>query len=181
MSDSKQVVEAMPSPVAVMRLKEASDAVAPPERIEKAINRLAISADAKALTMNVSQLVVRIGEETIRLGGLIVSFALDLAKRYPNTAFGIAIALIVTALIGFIPWIGPFLATFLGPIFLIAGVTIGATNDFRENAITKRLELLEKVGEADRSGVLDRLAILEGQLRASEATEVRQPRATSDG
>jgi hypothetical protein len=163
-----------------MRLKTAADNAASPDRIEKAINRLAISADAKALTMNVSQLVVRIGEETIRVGGLIVSFAIDLAKRYPKTAFGVAIALVVTALIGIIPWIGPFLAAFLGPIFLIAGIAVGATNDLRDSAITKRLELLEKVGEADRSGVLDRLAILEGQLRASEATEVQESGAASD-
>jgi hypothetical protein len=165
---------------ALAALKFAAESALPAVKIEKAISRLPVSADSKALIMNISQVTVRVGREVLRVGRLVVSFAIDLAKRYPNTAFAVIIGLVMTGLISLIPWIGPFLAAFLGPILLIAGIAWGAANDLREASLRKRLELLEKVGEADRNGLLERLAILEGQFRAAEAVVVEQGGATHE-
>jgi hypothetical protein len=111
---------------------------------------------------------------------LIVSFALDLVKRFPNTAFVIIIGLVILSLVGQIAWVGPFLAGFLGPILLVAGVAWGAVKDLEQASMQKRIELLAKIGEADRAGLLDRLAILEGQFRAAEAVVVEHGGAKNE-
>ena len=164
---------------AFLQVKMAADAALPPAKIEKAISRLPISADSKALIMKISQVAIRVGEHVVRLGRLIVSFALDLAKRFPNTAFVLIIGLVVLSLVAQ-TWVGAFLVGFVGPILLIAGVAWGAVKDLEQASIQKRIELLGKIGEADRAGLLDRLAILEGQFRAAEAVVVEQGGAKNE-
>jgi hypothetical protein len=165
---------------AFLQVKMAADAALPPAKIEKAISRLPISADSKALIMKISQVAIRVGEHVVRLGRLIVSFALDLVKRFPNTAFVIIIGLVILSLVGQIAWVGPFLAGFLGPILLVAGVAWGAVKDLEQASMQKRIELLARIGEADRAGLLDRLALLEGQFRAAEAVVVEQGGARNE-
>jgi hypothetical protein len=159
---------------AFLQVKMAADSALPPAKIAKAINRLPVSADAKALIMKISQITIRVGEQVIRLGRLIVSFSLDLAKRFPNTTFAVIIGLVMTGLVSQIAWIGPILVGFVGPILLIAGIAWGSVKDQREASLNRRIELLAKIGEADRDGLLDRLAILEGSFRAAEAVVIEQ-------
>lgn len=115
-----------------LALESIEDAV-PLRKIERMIDRLEISADAKALIMDIASLTVRVGEMIIAIGRKVVSFALGLIKKFPNTAFGIVIALIVGALLGSafggIPLLGTVLVAKLKAILLIFGIAKGALTD----------------------------------------------------
>lgn len=147
--------------------------------IRKQVNNLPISADAKALVMKIAQVSVRVGERMIRIGRLILGFVLDLANRYPNTAFALILTIVVTTLIGFIPWVGPFLAGFFGPLLGVLTLIVGGISDMRARALLTRTsaqqaaleaqtELLDKLASAEKSGLLDRLPEL---TRLFDATE----------
>lgn len=130
----EQTVEQRDEDPSALRLAlETIDDAVPLRKIERMIGQLEISADAKALIMDVASLTVRVGEMIIAIGRKVVSFALGLMKKFPNTAFGIVIAVIVGALLGSafggIPLIGAVLVAKLKAILLIFGIAKGALTD----------------------------------------------------
>lgn len=159
-----------PDPLA--QLSDAISASMSIAQIKKAVHRLPISADAKAIVINVAEIGVQVGETLLRVGRMVVSFAIDLFKslreRFPNTTFGIVISAIVTALIAAIPWVGPFLWPLLGPLLAAFGIYVGMTNDMRESALRARASLLDKMEAAEKSGLLDRIEAFERRFQAVE-------------
>ena len=108
----------------------------PLRKIGDLIDRMTLSADAKALLMDIAALTIKIGERVVAIGRKIVSFALGLVKKFPNTTFGIVIALVLGALVasafGGIPLVGAALAAKLKAILLIFGIARGAVADISQ-------------------------------------------------
>lgn len=111
--------------------------------LEKQLDRLEISADAKALLRDLGRLSLTIGEAAVQVGRRIVGFILDLARRFPSTAFGVIVGVVITALIAAVPFIGPFLAGFVGPLMIAFGLGVGAIKDMGDAGLRSRITVLE--------------------------------------
>lgn len=108
------------------------------------IDRLAISADAKALLYDLADVTLEIGGKIVAAGRQILTFLFDLAKRFPNTAFGVIVALVVSSLIAAIPLLGVVLGPLLTPLLLAFGLASGALADLKEAAIRARVSQIER-------------------------------------
>ena len=114
----------------------------PIRKIEELLDRTDLSADAKSVVLDVANRTIVVAGQIIQIGRKIVSFALELAKTIPNTLFGVALALVMTALISGIPILGALLAGLLKSILLIFGIAQGALADMRSGELGSRIENL---------------------------------------
>uniref|UniRef100_UPI004047AFE1 hypothetical protein n=1 Tax=Yoonia sp. TaxID=2212373 RepID=UPI004047AFE1 len=114
----------------------------PLRKIEEMLDRTDLSADAKSVVLQVASRTIVVAGQIIQIGRKIVSFALELAKTFPNTLFGVALALVMTALISGIPIFGALLAGLLKSILLIFGIAQGALADMRSGELGSRIENL---------------------------------------
>lgn len=104
---------------------------------------MAASADAKALLAQLATVTVEVGGRLVEAGRRILSFALEMAKAFPNTLFGVVVAIIMSVLIASIPFLGGILGPLLAPILLAYGLGSGAITDMKEGALRRRVEALE--------------------------------------
>ena len=114
----------------------------PVRKISALIERTNLSADMKALLNDLAGITVRVGSKTLAIGRKILSFTLDLVRVFPTVTLGVLVALVLTALIGAIPLIGGALASMLGSLLLLIGVSAGALNDFMSPNLNDRIERL---------------------------------------
>lgn len=114
----------------------------PLRKIEEMLDRTDLSADAKSIVLEVASRTIVVAGQIVRIGRKVVSFALELAKTFPNTLFGVALALVMTALIATIPIFGAVLAGLLKSILLIFGIAQGALADMRSGELGSRFENL---------------------------------------
>jgi hypothetical protein len=114
----------------------------PLHKIEEMLDRTDFSADTKSIVLQVASRTIVVAGQIIQIGRKIVSFALELAKTIPNTLFGVALALVMTALISGIPIFGALLAGLLKSILLIFGIAQGALADMRSGELGSRIENL---------------------------------------
>ena len=105
------------------------------------IDRMDISADAKALLRDLARITIRVGEVVIAIGRKALDFALELTKVFPNMVFGVIVGLIVGALVGSVPIIGPLLA----PLAVAFGLAKGALEDVQDTGLRGRVADLERV------------------------------------
>jgi hypothetical protein len=117
---------------------------APMRQIEGAIEKLSISADAKALLLDMSRVTMKVGQAVLSLGKAVLTFVLDILKKFPNTAFGMVIGVTVAILVGGIPLVGAVLGPLLGKLVTVLGLTMGAIADFKDAAIRSEIALLEQ-------------------------------------
>lgn len=108
------------------------------------IDRLDVSADAKALLNVLLEVVIEVGGRVISAGQRIVAFVFDMMRRFPNTAFGVIVALVLSSLIASIPLLGAVLGSLLTPLLLAFGLAAGALADLQEAAMRSRITALEQ-------------------------------------
>lgn len=117
-------------------------------QIAAVIERLNISADAKALLHDLSRITMQVGKAVVQLGKKILSFVVDLVKRFPNTTFGLVLAVTLSTLVGGAVggvWlVGPPLAAILSKLLILFGLTTGAVADFKEAGIRAEVAGLER-------------------------------------
>ncbi|WP_347266696.1 hypothetical protein [Paracoccus sp. (in: a-proteobacteria)] len=124
---------------ALMREVNAS----PPERkLVEMIERTNLSADLKAILVDLARITVRVGGKVIAIGRRILAFALDLIRAFPAMAMGAVVALIVSSLIQEIPMIGKALGAIIGPLLLAIGVGMGALQDMTSPGFSARVDVL---------------------------------------
>jgi hypothetical protein len=111
--------------------------------IIRRIERLHVSADLKALLSSLIETTVMVGGKVIQIGARVLAYVFELAKSYPNIAFGVLVALVLSFLISSIPGLGPLLTPFLTPILLIIGIGWGALQDMTDGPMRKRMSDLE--------------------------------------
>lgn len=104
-------VVSSPELVAFINSTERSDS-----QILRQIESLSVSADAKALLADLLKLATRVGQAVIRVGRKIIDFVLSLVRAFPHMGFAALIAVVVTALISLVPFIGLALTSILGPL-----------------------------------------------------------------
>jgi len=119
------------------------DDVPPRAALLDRIDRLAVPADAKALLADLGAITLRVGGKLIAAGRAILAFILETVARFPNTAFGLIVALVVSALIASVPLIGALLGPLLAPLLIAFGLTKGAVADLAGNALNARVRQIE--------------------------------------
>jgi hypothetical protein len=115
----------------------------PLRKIASMIDRTDLSADTKALLMDLAKLTVTVGTTVVSIGRKILTLAFDIVAAFPNSTFGVVVAVIVSMLIASVPFVGAVLAPLIGPLLLALGLTMGAIADLRTRAWTARIQSLE--------------------------------------
>ncbi|WP_242118535.1 hypothetical protein [Sphingomonas lacusdianchii] len=116
----------------------------PPKRVLRdRIDRLSVSADAKALLNDLLEMAIEVGGRVIA-GRRILAFVFDLVERFPNTAFGVIVASVVSTLIASIPLLGLVLGPLLSPLLLAFGLAAGAIADLKDAPLRARVGALER-------------------------------------
>lgn len=108
------------------------------------IDRLSVSADAKALLNDLLDVVMDVGGRIIDAGRRILAFIFDLVERFPNTTFGVIVALVVSTLVASIPLLGLVLGPLLAPLLLAFGLAAGAIADLKDAPLRARVGALER-------------------------------------
>lgn len=123
-------------------LKNLSATSADQATLNRHIDNLDISADAKLLLTSVSDQVIRAGELVINVGRKIVEAVLFIASQIPNASIGLLLGLLVGALIGSIPLIGWILGPFATVIASVFGIVVGGMEDLKDRAIARQIDLI---------------------------------------
>ena len=114
----------------------------PERKLKQLIERTSLSADVKAIMSDIIPVTIKVGGKVLAIGRKILTFVLDLVKTFPAIAMGTIAALVITAVVGAVPFIGAPLAAFVGPMLLAIGVTAGALKDFTNDKLQDRITAL---------------------------------------
>lgn len=120
------------------------NAAMPMRKIRDLLDRTDLSADVKAVLMDIAGLTVTAGQVVLNIGRKIISLAFEIIQKFPKTTFGIVIAFIVIALVATVPVVGLALASFTGPLLVACGLTIGAIEDMKDASWTQPVTRLEE-------------------------------------
>ena len=112
--------------------------------LQARVERLNISADGKSLLMDLAKLTVTVGSKLIAFGRKVLSVVFNLVERFQNVAFGIVIALVLSAVLASIPLLGPTISALLTPILLALGIARGAVQDFRNATLQSEIDALSQ-------------------------------------
>ncbi len=107
------------------------------------IDRLDASADTKALLMDVAKITVSVGGKVLAFGRKVLEFVFGLVSKFQNLTFGVIIALVLSAVMASIPFLGPVISALLGPIMLAFGIARGAMQDFKNAAVQTEIDALK--------------------------------------
>ena len=117
-------------------------------KIKSYIDQSSLSADMKAILYDVAKFSVKIGETVIAIGRRILEIAIALVKKFPNTAIGALVGVVIATILGgtlgaiTIAGAAPFagLAAFLSKIAVLLGAGKGFIDDLRNNAAKNEME-----------------------------------------
>ena len=123
-------------------LKRLSDTATDQVTLNRHIDNLDVSADAKLLLTSIGEQVIRAGEVVINIGRKIIEAVLFIASQMPNASIGLLLGLLVGALIGSIPIIGWMLGHFATVIASVFGIVVGAMQDIKDRAIARQIDLV---------------------------------------
>ena len=124
-------------------LRDINDAM-PLRKIADALDRMSLSADTKALLMDLAAVTVKAGEFVVNLGRKILTLALAVVQAFPGTIFGTVVAVVAGAMIAAVPLLGAVLAPLMSPLLMAFGLTMGALSDLRDPSWSQRLSDLEQ-------------------------------------
>ena len=68
-----------------------------------------------------------------------IDFVLSLVRAFPHMGFAALIAVVVTALISMVPFIGLALTSVLVPLALALGILVGGAVDFQSSELEARV------------------------------------------
>lgn len=115
------------------------------EAIQRMIEKLNISADAKSLLYTLSKSTITVGEYIIKIGRKILDAACNIFKEYPNAMFGIIFGGIAGALISSVPILGQVIGPIVTPILTAFGLIGGLVLDFQDKILERKIS--KKVAE----------------------------------
>lgn len=105
------------------------------------LDRMAMSADAKVLMGKLLDTTAEVAGKIVEVGRHILSFVLEMFRRYPATTLGAFVGLTVSMLVGAIPVLGLVLGPLVGPLLAAFMITQGALVDMRNSTIDRQIEL----------------------------------------
>ena len=130
-SDGKKIIVEIEDDKVNQLYEELKSRGRPKREINRMIDNLEISADAKALIKSIMDTVIKVGDVVLRIGKRIVEIVFDVVKRFPGTTLGLVLGVILSVLIDSIPIIGAILAPLLAPVLIAFGLGIGFMKDMR--------------------------------------------------
>lgn len=104
------------------------------------LDRLALPADAKVLMGQLLATTAEVAGKVVEVGRRILAFVIELVRRFPNTAFGALVGVVLTFLVGSIPLLGLVLGPLLGPILIAFSLGTGALADIKNSSIDRQIE-----------------------------------------
>ena len=113
------------------------------KKLERYLDNLPISADAKVALAEFSKVTLRIGEEIFKIGKRIIEIAVYLAAEFPNMTFAIVIGSLLWALVSSLPIIGAALNALASLIIVVLGVK-GLIEDIGNRAYRGKLEKAQR-------------------------------------
>lgn len=113
--------------------------------IQRLIDNLNISADAKSLLFSFSKATIKVGEYVIKVGRKIIDIVCKVCKEFPSATFGVIFGAVAGFLVSSVPVIGVVLGPVLTPLAMAAGLILGLVEDIKDKA------LLRKIKEAQAS------------------------------
>lgn len=133
--------KATPTPSQVDDLDSALDMRRAPAMtvLRRQIAGLNLSADAKALLVDLGAVTIEIGNRVIALGRKILQLGLVFLRSFPTLAFGTIMAVVLTMLVAAVPLIGPPLAVITGPLFLVLAVATATVAEYSAGDLGKRI------------------------------------------
>ncbi|MFZ4986606.1 MAG: hypothetical protein ACOYLF_14190 [Blastocatellia bacterium] len=105
-------------------------------QIESFIDRLDISADAKANLASFAKVTVKVGREVLRIGRKILDVLFSFLRSFPGIGFGVIFAVVISTLLSAIPLVGAV----LGPIASTLIIAFGGYVDLKNPAFSERLD-----------------------------------------
>lgn len=139
-SDGKKIIVEIEDDKVNQLYEEFKSRGRPKREINRMIDNLEISADAKALIKSIMDAVIKVGEVVLRIGKRIIEIVFDVVKRFPNATFGLVLGVILSVLIASIPIIGAILAPLLAPVLIAFGLGAGFMKDMRGNPIVQTVK-----------------------------------------
>lgn len=112
--------------------------------LQERVDRLPISADAKALLMDLAKVTLEVGGKVLAFGRKLLAFIIELANRFQNVLIGILIALALSAVLATLPLLGPAISAVLTPLMVALGVARGAVEDFRNMSVQREIDALKQ-------------------------------------
>lgn len=103
------------------------------EQIKSYIERLPVSAETKALLFKLSKYTIMVGKTLFKIGKRILEIVVMLVSKYKMATFGLILGALLSYLVGLVPLIGPPLASFLGPLLMLFGVSKGVWEDLKKD------------------------------------------------
>ena len=111
----------------------------PKRELERMINNLEISADAKVLIKSIMDAVIKVGDVVLRIGKRIIEIVFDIVKRFPNATFGFILGAILSTLIASIPIVGAILGPLTATVLIALGLATGFMKDMKESPIEQAI------------------------------------------
>lgn len=99
------------------------------EAIDRSIDRLDISADAKRCLSRVVGMTIRAGEFVIRVGRKIIEVIGFLIRTFPKASSGLIIGAVIGSLAASVPVLGFMLGPIIGPLAMALGLALGVRED----------------------------------------------------
>ena len=109
------------------------------EAIQKMINKLNISADAKHLLYKISGSTIRVGKFIMKVGRKIIDFVCKIYDEFPQATFGAILGAIAGVLVASIPIIGIVLGAIVTPLAVAFGLVTGASHDFKNKNLDRKI------------------------------------------
>ncbi len=132
---SREVPDPPPSLLEFLRKQDWSDA-----QIAALIDRLSLSADAKANLVMFTKATLKIGKTIVKIGRKIIDMVFSLLRHFPAMGFAVIFALFLGALISAIPLIGAVIGPLAMTIAGIAGVAIGGRAELMSGDFGTRVQ-----------------------------------------
>ena len=112
--------------------------------LDDLIERMALSADAKALLSDLARITIHFGGVVVPIGRKILTLALEIVKSFPKTVFGVVVTVAVGLLLGPSGMVAAALGALLAPLMMMFAVTKGMVADFSQADWAASLRDLEQ-------------------------------------
>ena len=109
-------------------------------KLDRYIDNLDLSADAKALIHDVKKATIRVGQKIIKVGKRAIEMVLAIMRQFPNVTMGLILGLLIGALISAIPLLGVLLGPFMTPILAAFGLALGFAEDLKDTALDRKIK-----------------------------------------
>lgn len=115
----------------------------PLRKIRSYLNQTNLSADLKALLYDIAKISVKVGEVILAVGRRVFHIAMILTKKFPNTTLGVIVAVLLTTVVSTVLAWAPILALTINKLLILLGLTAGAVEDIRQNAMAEAMARVE--------------------------------------